>query len=253
MAISETGHIKNVAGLRLLIEYLNTFGTRYNPGNGAITIAALQAKLAESEAASDSLRAVDNAYENSGNARETQFDVLLPLSTRIISALKASGASPLTVDNASVIMRRLRGVRKYRSKKAKVKTDVPAPEGEPQSAGTDEAATHSVSQRSYDQITENFAKLVQVVQDEPLYQPNDPDLTVAALQAYVAQLGASTGGVDVQEAGYAASLAARNASFYAPGTGIVDLSKSVKAYVKSVFGANSPEYKAVNGIPFRNR
>jgi hypothetical protein len=35
-------------------------------------------------------------------------------------------------------------------------------------------------------------------------------------------------------------------------TGLVDISFDVKLYVKSVFGATSPQYKAISGLKFTN-
>ena len=43
----------------------------------------------------------------------------------------------------------------------------------------------------------------------------------------------------------------RNQTLYNPLTGLVQTSKEVKQYVKSVFGANSPQYKQVSGLEFK--
>jgi hypothetical protein len=43
----------------------------------------------------------------------------------------------------------------------------------------------------------------------------------------------------------------RNKSLYTPNTGIVDTATKSKDYVKSIFGATSPEYKMVKGLKFR--
>jgi hypothetical protein len=45
----------------------------------------------------------------------------------------------------------------------------------------------------------------------------------------------------------------RNEILYAPQTGMIDTALAVKAYVKGVFGAASPEFKAVNHIHFQGR
>jgi hypothetical protein len=42
----------------------------------------------------------------------------------------------------------------------------------------------------------------------------------------------------------------RNTFFYAKDTGLLDLVKQVKAYIKSVYGASSPQYRAANDIKF---
>lgn len=42
----------------------------------------------------------------------------------------------------------------------------------------------------------------------------------------------------------------RNKTFYDAETGLVKLSGDVKKYVKSVYGAISPEFKQVSGLSF---
>jgi hypothetical protein len=43
----------------------------------------------------------------------------------------------------------------------------------------------------------------------------------------------------------------RNIKLYSPETGIVDTAQTVKNYVKSVFGATSPQYKQISKLIFR--
>jgi hypothetical protein len=38
---------------------------------------------------------------------------------------------------------------------------------------------------------------------------------------------------------------------YADGTGLVDLALLVKKYIKSLFGADSPQYEQISGLKFR--
>ena len=46
---------------------------------------------------------------------------------------------------------------------------------------------------------------------------------------------------------------ARNKKLYNAETGLVARAQLVKNYVKSVFGASSPEYKLINKLSFKNR
>ena len=45
----------------------------------------------------------------------------------------------------------------------------------------------------------------------------------------------------------------RNDILYKEKTGIVDIALDVRAYVKSIYGATSPQYKQVSKLSFRNR
>jgi hypothetical protein len=42
----------------------------------------------------------------------------------------------------------------------------------------------------------------------------------------------------------------RNDILYKVNTGVVDVAADVKAYVKSIYGAISPQYKQISGIHF---
>jgi hypothetical protein len=43
---------------------------------------------------------------------------------------------------------------------------------------------------------------------------------------------------------------ARDKALYAETTGVLDVAQDVKQYVKSLFGATSPQYKQVSGLKF---
>jgi len=43
----------------------------------------------------------------------------------------------------------------------------------------------------------------------------------------------------------------RNDILYKPNTGLVDIAIDTKTYIKSVFGASSPQYKQVSGLEFK--
>ena len=43
---------------------------------------------------------------------------------------------------------------------------------------------------------------------------------------------------------------ARDEVLYADGTGLVDLAGLVKKYIKSLFGADSPQYEQISGLKF---
>lgn len=60
----------------------------------------------------------------------------------------------------------------------------------------------------------------------------------------------STQAVDQTEAELNNKLIERDQLFYADGTGLYDIAQNVKKYVKSIYGATSPEYTTVSAIKF---
>jgi len=102
-----------------------------------------------------------------------------------------------------------------------------------------------------DSIIDNFAKLVVTVTAEPLYLPNETDLKAVALNATLTNLKTANTAAISATTPYDNAKIARNTLLYQSNTGLVDIALDVKKYVKSVFGASSPQYKQVSGIQFR--
>jgi len=84
----------------------------------------------------------------------------------------------------------------------------------------------------------------------PEYKPNETDLTIVALNARLASQKTSNAAYHTADAALDATRITRNALLYADGTGLVDIALAVKVYVKSAFGATSPQYKQISDIVF---
>ena len=87
----------------------------------------------------------------------------------------------------------------------------------------------------------------------PSYNPNEDDLKLINLNTYKDSLVSSTQAVDQSEAELNNKLIERDNILYSDGTGLYSIAQSVKKYVKSLYGATSPEYTNVSSIEFTNR
>lgn len=232
---SETGHPKNVANFEDLISFCTGYGATYNPVKASIKIPALNIVRTNGQNALTAVNVANTGFINTTNARVIVFDPLKPLSTRIVNALSATDASDELIEDAKTINRKIQGSRKK-----------PLPPPDPNAP----ADTTSVSQQSYDNLIENFARLVELVKSEPTYTPNEVDLQTASLDALVLDLRAKNTAVVNATTAVSNSRIARNKVLYLKDTGLVDIAAEVKKYVKSVFGASSPEYKQVSKIKF---
>ena len=79
------------------------------------------------------------------------------------------------------------------------------------------------------------------------------DLKVTNLNTYKESLMSATQSVDQTEAELNNKLIERDQLLYADGTGLYSIAQSVKKYVKSLYGATSPEYTNVSSIEFTSR
>ena len=96
-----------------------------------------------------------------------------------------------------------------------------------------------------------MAGLISVLQSEPSYAPNETDLAIATLTAKQADLTAKNNEVSTAYTNISNSRIARNNTLYADNTGLVEIATEVKKYIKSLFGASSPEFAQVKGIEFK--
>lgn len=239
---NETGHAKNVGNFEGLIGFCKGYGAKYNPSNPTIKIQGLTGLHLQALSSLASMKAAKTAYDNATNAREVAFAPLKRLSTKIVNALAAVGAEQQTIDDAMTSHAKVQGRRMSPKKVAKpIATD---------GAAATEPTNNSVSQQSYDGQVENFAKLVETVSSEPLYQPNEVELQVPSLKALLADLKIlNTAVIDATTALSNARIE-RDKTLYGDEAGIHDVALAVKQYVLSIFTKSSAQYKQVSGIQF---
>jgi hypothetical protein len=240
---TETGHAKNVATFEDLISFCTGYGAAYNPSKVALKLPGLNTQLTAASAALQAVKTAKTAYDNATNAREISFKPMKSLATKIVSALAATEAADQTVDDVKTTNMKIQGRRA-------VKVEKPSAEALAKGA---EPVTASTSQQSYDKMIDHFAQLIATLTAEPKYLPNENELKLTSLNTLLTDL--KTKNTAVINATTAASNAriARDKALYAETTGVVDTALAVKTYVKSVFGASSPQYKQVSGLKFTKR
>lgn len=238
----ETGHAKNVANFQDLLSFATGYGPSYNPANAAITLAALGAKFTSAQGRLSDVNVQRAAHTLAVNERELVFEPFSKFITRVVNAVQASAVSEEVVADVRTIARKLQGVRAT-PKQSPVPDDPSTPE--------DESTTSiSSSQMSFDSRIENFDKLIQLLDAESAYAPNEAELAVAGLTTrYTAMQNANKAVVEAYTALSNARIA-RDKELYSATTGLVSLAADVKSYVKSLFGASSPEYQQVKSLKF---
>jgi hypothetical protein len=235
---SEVGHAKNVANFQDLTAFVVGYGATYNPSKNALKLPQLNALITISQTNLADVVTKNTAFNNVVNERIIEFNNLKGLATRVINALETTDATNEKVSDAKTFNRKLQG---KRASKVVAPTDpnTPAPN------------TISVSQQSYDQQIQHFAGLLAILQTEPSYIPNETDLTLANLNTKKANLTAKNNAVSTAYTNVSNSRIARNNTLYGTESGLVDIANEVKKYIKSIFGATSPEFSQVRGIQFK--
>ena len=241
---TETGHAKNVANFDDLISFVTGYGTAFNPSKASIKLTALQTLSTNAKNAINAVNAALPAYSNAVAAREAAFEPFSKLITRVNNALKASDTTQEVDDSANTIVRKLQG-RRATAKATDEEKKVAADAGK-------EIIEISTSQMSYDSRLDNFDKLIKLLSSVPAYAPNEADLKIAALTALYTDLKAKNLAVLNAEIPLNNARISRNDIMYKENIGLVDVASDVKTYIKSVFGATSPQYKTVSTLKFTN-
>ena len=234
---SEVGHAKNVANFQDLIEFVTGYGVTYNPSKNSLKLPQLVALKATAETKLTDVITKNTAYNNKVNDRMIAFGNLKSLSTRLVNALQTTDASDETIDDAKGFNRKMQG-KKASSTQTPTDPNAPAPN------------TISTSQQSYDQLIQHFSGLKSVLEAEPSYTPNETELQVATLTTKIADLNTKNTAVATAYTNISNSRISRNETLYTSENGIYESASEVKKYVKSVFGASSPQYDQVSGIKF---
>ena len=239
---SETGHAKNVTNLESLITSIVALETSYNPSRDSIKLPALQALLTASKESLNAVNIAQATYSNAVAARKVAFEPFGKLITRVMNSLKASGTSTQVVQSARTIVRKLQG----RRASAKITEE----EKKALEAEGKEVNQISASQMSFDNRIENFDRLIMLLSSIPLYNPNEEELKVETLKALHNQLKEKNTEVILPIVQLSNSRMNRNKILYNENTGLVDVALDSKTYIKSIFGATSPQYKQISKLRF---
>lgn len=239
---SETGHAKNVTNLESLITSIIALETSYNPSRDSIKLPALQALLTASKESLNAVNIAQATYSNAVAARKVAFEPFGKLITRVMNSLKASGTSTQVVRSARTIVRKLQG----RRASAKITEE----EKKALEAEGKEVNQISASQMSFDNRIENFDRLIMLLSSIPLYNPNEEELKVETLKALHNQLKEKNSEVILPIVQLSNSRMTRNKILYSENTGLVDVALDSKTYIKSIFGATSPQYKQISKLRF---
>lgn len=239
---SEQSHNRNAVNFDKLIAFCVSYGTAFSPSKQALKIAAMQAQSAAAKNSLTTINTSISAYKNAVSARVTAFKPLDKLVTRIGNAFKASDVTDEIIVSAQSIIRKLQG-RRATAKKTDEEKKVAAEAGK-------EIVEISTSQMGYDSRLDNFDKLIKLLSTVPAYVPNEAELKVAALTTLYTDFKAKNLAVINAETSLSNARIARNSIMYKDNLGLVDVANDVKTYIKSLYGATSPQYKQVSSLKF---
>lgn len=170
--------------------------------------------------------------------RALVFAPIIPKLTKLRRVYKSTkGVSESQLEAFMTISRKYRGHRKNKPNQST------PPETEQNQ--------HSVAQLSFDQRTNTFIQLIELLQNTPNYAPNEAEYQVTTLQNEKDQMKEAT--QKVADTYFSLSLARgkRNKVMYANELNLVDTFNTAKDYLFTILDTKSPEYKAIARLKFK--
>lgn len=238
----ETGHVKNAENFSKLITEVSGFGATYNPSASDLQLAQLQAKDAAVQAAMANVSVKEGLWKAKINDRQTAYQKMATLASRCVGVAASDDLNAKIIKDLRAVQKKITG------KRSEKLPDEPQPSAAPA------AKTVSAAQTSFDKRKDHFSKLIGLLQTVSTYTPTEPDLSIAALNTYLAGLSATTDNVNSTSKDLYKARKDRNIELYKEKTGAVDIALRVKEYVKGMLpaGASSAEYKRVKAISFKD-
>ncbi len=238
---TETGHAKNVHHFEDLLTICEGYGAAYQPSNADIQLLALRELISKSKKAVADANQKLSEYSITVGQRHEKYKDLKKLATRLVNALAASHSNAKSIENAKVIQKKIQGVR------ATAIVERTLTESKAEEATI---RSHSTSQQSFGHLSEHFSRLILLLAAETSYSPNELDLQVATLDTLLIDMEASNAEVMRAANDLSNSRIRRNEWLYTSDTSLYHCAGEVKKYLRSLYGAASPQYKQVSGIRF---
>lgn len=244
---NEAGDKKLLGNFRKLIDFVSA-DPNYNPANTKLTVAQLELKYTAGQDATEGLLAERGPHKLSITDRKLGYDELPTRFTRSFNMFKASGAPDEIVDDAKTYKFKIDGTRRSPRTQPTDGGNSGTAGGEPTGG---EGTTHSASQTSHENLLGHASAYLAIVRNVAAYNPNEADLKVPALEAFIAGLEVKNNAVNTAFVAVSQARGVRDRLLYTDDDSIVDIALLVKAYVKAAFGTQSELYKRIKGLEFR--
>ena len=230
----ETGHEKNVANFKTLIEYLETL-PKYNPTEAGLQNRSTLPQYTAARGLQDAMGVLENAHNRKVKEQEILFAGLSPFVTRYLSSGKSFLKDPKLAERFVSLAKKITG-------SGKGKPKPPADGNTPGDGGV------STSYQSYDNKVANFGDMIEVMV-EAGYTSNEAEFETGAVRAYHAQLLTATQNVDTAYFSYKNGMEARNLALYGTG-GLLETVAAIKLYLRSIYSLRTAESKYINTLKF---
>jgi hypothetical protein len=229
----ESGHAVNVPNFFKLIQKCDNL-TGWNPSNDSLKIAEMTAFHTDSQTLLNAFNTAVMAAKTPIADNTALFDPLSKLVTRIVNYYDSTNAKEQSKKNARTLANDLRG---FNAKKPK---------------GTaPDAEWVSSSHQSFVQKANKFKEIIEFLNADGLYNPNETELKIGELTTLWTSLDNSIKDLATVMAPIDQAKASLYRKIYAKENGLITIALLAKRYAKALKGAQAIEIKEITAIAFR--
>ncbi|MGE0772963.1 MAG: hypothetical protein AB7K37_14705 [Cyclobacteriaceae bacterium] len=232
-------NVKNVVAFEQLLGYCTGFGGSYNPGHSHLQVKAMQTLLKKAKDAMQQVKVTRTEFNDLTNEREIAFKQMKVLASKVVFNLAAAKVTDQKLADARQYFRLITG---------RIATQRPPVPGEVAAQPT--VAGWSGRQLNYASLADNFQKLVQTVSTEPLYQANEPELTIDGLKAKANYYQSLNTRIAQASAAGSNARIQRDQLLYNGDEALVTTASSAKKYVRVAYGFGSDQHRQLIRLRF---
>jgi hypothetical protein len=239
---SASGHLLNLTSLEGLYAICVSLGPIYNPSVEAISVENLQQLIEKGHTVQTKLINIESDYKPLVSARQTAFDGMNGYLSSVRNMFQVTCSNPRLHDQFDSIYRKVLGRRATEIEKTDTTQTDPA---------LPEKKHISSSQTGFDDRISNVNRIIILLQEIPDYQPNEEKFTIEKLSQYlqsIVNLHKQVNDIEIQ------LIQARNNrdyTFYKQGSGIVDIGRRVKKYLRAILNPSNSLYNEISKFNFR--
>lgn len=239
-SVSEKGFAMIAAHFDELLESVLTI--KYEPTPERLKTESMKVLSVDYKTAMNDLNKMLAALRTAVDAREPAFENMNRLASRIMNILKSLDLPDETVETCKQLVRKIQGQRaKPKRSQEQIAKDA--------AAGI-ESREISSSQRSYDNQLANLIMLYEQLNYIAGYEPNETELKKETVKMMIDNLRSKNEAVVSARAAVKDARAKRDNLLNKKGTGLIDVARDAKAYIKGAFGPSSSEFKKVQKLEF---
>jgi hypothetical protein len=234
----------NVAALDKVLGLATQIGDSYKPGNPSIERTALTGLLLESRKSVTAVLNAEGDLASAINDRQSCFDQLPILGTKIISIAESCGMDEKDLQDLD----RLR--KGFRSRPFKSEGNVGSNGQTTDAAGTPVRKNRILS---YDGKVMTMESIISFLEQRPVYKPTETEFTIGGLKAKLEELNSHNAIINDAKSKLTRARQTANQMSFDRKTGIHGRARMAKKYLRTILGSNAELYKSISKVKFKTR